>query len=44
MKLTDIAIRRTKPSDKPIKLNDGNGLFLSVQKWLGLFEQNNPDR
>ena len=31
MKLTDIAIRRTKPGDKPIKLNDGNGLFLSVQ-------------
>lgn len=31
MKLTDIAIRRTPPGDKPIKLNDGNGLFLSVQ-------------
>ena len=31
MKLTDIAIRRTQPGDKPIKLNDGNGLFLSVQ-------------
>ena len=31
MKLSDIAIRRAKPGDKPIKLNDGNGLFLSVQ-------------
>ena len=28
MALTDTAIRKTKPSDKPIKLADGGGLYL----------------
>ncbi|KIX48628.1 integrase [Burkholderia pseudomallei] len=30
MALTDTAIRNTKPSDKPIKLFDGGGMFLLV--------------
>lgn len=31
MPLTDAKIRNTKPSVKPIKLTDGNGLFLEVR-------------
>ena len=30
MLLTDTAIRRTKPAEKPVKLSDGQGLFLFV--------------
>jgi len=30
MKLTDVAIRRLKPKDKPYKISDGKGLFLLV--------------
>lgn len=30
MKLTDIAIKKAKPKDKPYKLTDGDGLFLLV--------------
>jgi hypothetical protein len=30
MALTDTALRTTKPSNKPFKLYDGNGLFLLV--------------
>lgn len=30
MELTDIAIRRSKPSEKPYKLADGKGLYLLV--------------
>ena len=30
MKLTDTAIRKAKPKDKPYKLVDGQGLFLLV--------------
>ena len=30
MPLTDTLIRKTKPSDSPIKLSDGGGLFLLV--------------
>jgi len=37
MPLTDIQIRSAKPGEKPIKLTDGNGLFLFVNskggKW-----------
>lgn len=37
MALTDIALRKAKPSDKPIKLVDGRGLYLLVKpggaKW-----------
>ena len=29
--LTDTKIRQTKPGDKPLKLADGNGLYLLVQ-------------
>ena len=36
-KLTDVAIRKAKPSDKPLRLFDGNGIYLEVQpngaKW-----------
>lgn len=36
-KLTETAIRKTKPTDKPFKLNDGKGLYLLVRpdgaKW-----------
>ena len=28
MALTDIAIRKTKPAEKPTKLTDGGGLYL----------------
>jgi Arm DNA-binding domain len=31
MALTDAKIRNTKPSDKPIKLTDGGGLYLDVR-------------
>jgi integrase len=31
MPLTDAKIRNTKPSDKPIKLTDGGGLYLEVR-------------
>ncbi|SCY13618.1 integrase arm-type DNA-binding domain-containing protein [Nitrosospira sp. Nsp13] len=31
MKLTDTAVRKTKPVDKPVKMADGGGLFLLVQ-------------
>jgi hypothetical protein len=30
MPLTDVLIRNTKPSDRPIKLFDGDGLYLLV--------------
>lgn len=30
-KLTDTAIRNTKPADKPVKLTDGGGLYLEVR-------------
>ena len=30
MKLTDTAIRKQKPADKPVKLFDGGGMFLLV--------------
>ncbi|MDB6046743.1 MAG: integrase [Gammaproteobacteria bacterium] len=30
MPITDVSIRNTKPSDRPIKLFDGDGLFLLV--------------
>lgn len=30
-KLTDTKIRQTKPGDKPIKLQDGNGLYLDIR-------------
>jgi hypothetical protein len=30
MPLTDVAIRRAKPSDKPQKLADGGGLYLLI--------------
>ena len=32
MPLTDAKIRNTKPSEKPIKLTDGGGLYLEVRK------------
>ncbi|EAA8037529.1 tyrosine-type recombinase/integrase [Salmonella enterica] len=31
MSLTDLAIRRSKPKDKPYTLNDGNGLSLLIE-------------
>ena len=31
MALTDTAIRKAKPGAKPVKLVDGNGLFLLLQ-------------
>ena len=31
MPLTDIAVRNTKPGDRPFKLFDGRGLYLLVQ-------------
>ena len=31
MPLTDAKIRNPKPSDKPIKLTDGGGLYLEVR-------------
>ena len=31
MDLTDIAVRKAKPGEKPYKLTDGHGLFLLVQ-------------
>lgn len=31
MRLTDTAIRKAKPGDKPIKLADGNGLYLLLR-------------
>ena len=44
MPLTDTAIRNSKPSDKPIKLFDGGGLFLLVTpaggKWWRLKYRN----
>ena len=40
MPLTDTAIRNSKPSDKPIRLFDGGGLYLEVApsggKWWRL--------
>jgi len=30
MKLTDVAIRKAKPSEKPTKLSDGRGLYLLI--------------
>ncbi|MBP0608891.1 MULTISPECIES: Arm DNA-binding domain-containing protein [Burkholderia] len=35
--LTDVKLRQAKAGDKPIKLTDGNGLYLSVKPsgpWL----------
>lgn len=29
--LTDTAIRKAKPSDKPIKLSDGGGMYLLMK-------------
>ena len=31
MPLTDTAIRKAKPSDKPVKLTDGQGLYLLLR-------------
>ena len=31
MKLTDVAVRKTKPRTKPYKIADGGGLFMLVQ-------------
>src|SRR5690554_4132603 len=31
MALTDTQIRKAKPSEKPVKLRDGNGLFLDLR-------------
>lgn len=31
MELTEIKIRNTKPTEKPIKLTDGNGMHLLIQ-------------
>lgn len=31
MPLSDLAIRRAKPGDKPLKLSDGGGLYLLLQ-------------
>src|SRR5688500_11694335 len=31
MKLTDVAVRKSKPGPKPFKVTDGGGLFLLVQ-------------
>ncbi|MBA4144012.1 MAG: DUF4102 domain-containing protein [Nitrosospira sp.] len=31
MKLTDAAVRKSKPELKPFKMTDGGGLFLSIQ-------------
>ena len=31
MPLTDTAIRKTKPEEKPIKLRDGGGLYLILR-------------
>src|SRR4051794_35927199 len=31
MPLTDTAIRNAKPTDKPVKLSDGGGLYLLIQ-------------
>ena len=31
MKLTDAAVRKSKPEPKPFKMADGGGLFLLVQ-------------
>jgi hypothetical protein len=31
MPLTDTAIRNAKPTEKPIKLTDGGGLYLSEE-------------
>lgn len=40
MKLTDVAIRHTKPGGRPLRLFDGNGLYLEVSpsggKWWRL--------
>ena len=40
MPLTDTAIRSAKPGNKPIKLSDGEGLYLEVApsggKWWRL--------
>ena len=37
MRLSDTAIRKAKPKEKPFKLSDGGGLYLLVQpsgrKW-----------
>ena len=30
-KLTDVAIRKVKPGEKPVKLTDGDGMYLEVQ-------------
>jgi hypothetical protein len=30
MRLTDIAVKNAKPSDKPTKISDGKGLYLLV--------------
>lgn len=30
-KLTDVAIRKAKPADKPVKMSDGDGMYLEVQ-------------
>lgn len=40
MKLTDVAIKRAKPVEKPLRLFDGNGLYLEISpsggKWWRL--------
>lgn len=30
MALTELTVRNTKPSDKPVKLTDGNGMHLLI--------------
>jgi len=30
-KLTDVAIRKAKPADKPVKMTDGDGMYIEVQ-------------
>ncbi len=37
MPLSDAAIRRAKPADKPQKLSDGGGLYLLVQPTGGRY-------
>jgi len=37
MALTDINIRRAKPSEKPLRIYDGGGLYLEIQPTGGLW-------
>ena len=45
MALTDIKVRTTKPTDKPFKLTDGQGMHLLVNpnglKWFTEFDHLN---